>query len=311
MNDDDRRLLTIGQLARRTGLPVRTIRYWSDIGAVPPAGRSAAGYRLYDAEAAARLDLVRTLRELGLGLEDVRRVLARERTVADVAAAHVRALDARIRALRLNRAVLSTVARRSSDTEELTLMNRLARLSAAERRQIIEDFVAEVHGGLEADPQLREKMRHLAPDLPDDPTPEQADAWLELAELVRDPEFRQRVRRMLEHHAASRVAAGPEQPPGAFRFFAKKVELVVAPARERGVRPGGPEAAAVLDELLGEGTPAGREAVLRRLEAGRDAEMERFQQLIAVINGHEPGPSRTPDHDWLIEALRAEGAQPG
>jgi hypothetical protein len=35
------------------------------------------------------LDLVRTLRELGLGLEEVRRVLAREATVADVAAAHV------------------------------------------------------------------------------------------------------------------------------------------------------------------------------------------------------------------------------
>ncbi|HEX6452018.1 MAG TPA: MerR family transcriptional regulator [Trebonia sp.] len=44
-------LLTIGQLARRTGLPVRTIRYWSDIGAAPPAGRSDGGHRLYDTEA--------------------------------------------------------------------------------------------------------------------------------------------------------------------------------------------------------------------------------------------------------------------
>jgi DNA-binding transcriptional MerR regulator len=36
MTDDGCTLLTIGQLARRTGLSVRTIRYWSDIGATPP-----------------------------------------------------------------------------------------------------------------------------------------------------------------------------------------------------------------------------------------------------------------------------------
>src|ERR1700761_7881852 len=57
-------LFTIGQLSRRTGVPARTIRFWSDQGLVPPTARSAAGYRLYDAEAVARLDLIQTLREL-------------------------------------------------------------------------------------------------------------------------------------------------------------------------------------------------------------------------------------------------------
>ncbi len=33
--------LTIGQLARRTGVPVRTIRFWSDIGLIPPTERTA------------------------------------------------------------------------------------------------------------------------------------------------------------------------------------------------------------------------------------------------------------------------------
>jgi DNA-binding transcriptional MerR regulator len=50
-----------------------------------PAGRSSGGHRLYDAESVARLELVATLRELGLGLDEVARVLAREATVADVA----------------------------------------------------------------------------------------------------------------------------------------------------------------------------------------------------------------------------------
>jgi DNA-binding transcriptional MerR regulator len=52
----DAELFSIGQLAARTGLTSRTIRFWSDAGLVPPAGRSAGGYRLYDAEAVARLD---------------------------------------------------------------------------------------------------------------------------------------------------------------------------------------------------------------------------------------------------------------
>ena len=149
MIDDRTGLLTIGELARVTGLTVRTIRYWSDEGALPPVGRSAGGYRLYDAASVARLELIRTLRELGLGLTDVRRVLAGETTVAQVAAAHVVALDAQIRALKVTRAVLSTVAKRDSSVEEMTLMNRLARLSAAERRRIVEDFMEEIFEGID------------------------------------------------------------------------------------------------------------------------------------------------------------------
>jgi hypothetical protein len=59
---DDRVVFTVGELARRTGLPARTIRFWAETGALPPAGRSASGYRLYDAEGLARLELIATLR---------------------------------------------------------------------------------------------------------------------------------------------------------------------------------------------------------------------------------------------------------
>jgi len=40
--------LTIGEVARLTGLTVKTIRFWPDEGLVPPADRTPAGYRLYD-----------------------------------------------------------------------------------------------------------------------------------------------------------------------------------------------------------------------------------------------------------------------
>lgn len=58
--DDDGALFTIGQLSQRSGLPVRTIRYWSDIGVLPPASRTGTGRRLYDRGSAARLELVAT-----------------------------------------------------------------------------------------------------------------------------------------------------------------------------------------------------------------------------------------------------------
>lgn len=109
---DDDTLHTIGELARLTGLSVKTIRFWSDTGVVPPTDRTPAGYRRYGPDALARLDLVRTLRELGVDLATIQQVLAREVTVAEVAQAHAEALDVQIRTLRLRRSVLRAVARR-------------------------------------------------------------------------------------------------------------------------------------------------------------------------------------------------------
>jgi DNA-binding transcriptional MerR regulator len=111
---DETEYFTIGQLARRAGGPARTIRFWSDAGVVQPARRTAGGYRLYDAESAARLDLVRFLRELGLGLGVIKDVLDRTVTVAQVAELHIAVLDAEIATLRLRRAVLRTVASRGA-----------------------------------------------------------------------------------------------------------------------------------------------------------------------------------------------------
>ena len=176
--EDDGPLLSIGELARRAGLPVRTIRFWSDAGVLPPAARTGSGRRLYDAACVARLELVVTLRELGLGLADVRRVLDGQVSIAEVAAVHLEALDAQIRALRLHRAVLAVVVKRAADKEEMTLMNKLARMSVAERRQMIDDFLAEVFEGLDPSP-ARAPRWAAARNLPDDPSPEQVDAWVE------------------------------------------------------------------------------------------------------------------------------------
>src|SRR5215218_4989250 len=126
--------MSIGALSSATGLPVKTIRFYSDSGLVPPASRTEAGYRLYGADALGRLGLVRTLRELGVDLATIRRVLEHELSVAAVAEAHAAALDAQIRVLRGRRAVLRAVARRGSHPQEMQTMHRLAQLTDAERK---------------------------------------------------------------------------------------------------------------------------------------------------------------------------------
>ncbi|WP_435606315.1 MerR family transcriptional regulator [Streptomyces ardesiacus] len=298
MTDDGTGLMTIGALARTTGLAVRTIRYWSDEGALPPVTRSPGGYRLYDAASVARLELIRTLRELGLGLDAVRRVLAGETTVAQVAAAHVSALDAQIRALRVTRAVLSTVARRGSTAEEMTLMNKLARLSTAERRRIIEDFTAEVFDGIDTgDPGVRTRLRFAVADLPDDPTPEQVDAWVELAELIQDQEFRRAMRRSVEFNAADR---GPDVPTGSW-FMSRLVQLAGDALRE-GVAPDSPRAAGILHALIGDADPA---VVRERLTAGANVRLARYRELSAIVNGHEPPPAHEEEFGWVVAALGA------
>ncbi|MEV7542331.1 MerR family transcriptional regulator [Streptomyces sp. NPDC089915] len=182
-------LFSIGELARRSGLAVRTIRFYSDEGIVAPAARSRAGYRLYDAGALARLELVRTLRELGVDLPAVRRVLDRELSVAEVAAVHADAVEVRIRALRLRRAVLRLVAERGSGPEEVRLMHRVTRLSAQERRRLVDVLVEGAEESVAA------MVRVAAPDLPEDPSAEQVAAWVELVELMGDAGFGEVFRR--------------------------------------------------------------------------------------------------------------------
>lgn len=290
--------LTIGRLARRTGISARTLRFWSNEGIIPSAGRTAGGYRLYDAACVARVELIRTLRELGLGLEDVRRVLDHGATVADVAAAHVAAIDTQIRALKVSRAVLSTVSKRRSTPEETALMNRLARLSATERAQIIDEFKADVFGGLDIAPELRDRIRELNIDLPDDPTADQVDAWIELAELVQDPDFRVRLGRFLELNTR---APGQEAPPGGTIWWARHVVNTVAQAREEGIEPDDPAAAELISTMFGD---ADLNAVLASLEAGIDAGAERYRRLVSRVRGRYGAPDATEELRWLATALR-------
>ncbi|GIH31644.1 MerR family transcriptional regulator [Microbispora amethystogenes] len=301
---DGTELYTVGQIARRTGLSVHTIRFWSDCGLIAPTDRSAGGYRLYSATAMGLFDLVRTLRELGIGLEDVRKILAQQATVAEVAEVHARALDAEIRALKLRRAVLRTIAVRGGTTEETMMTHKLAQLSAAQRRQVIDEFIENTFSGITLDDDAKvvaDWMRELPDELPDDPTPGQVDAWIELADLVAGEDFRQRLRRIALTDASPVVSRYSHE----LRSPAlEHAGLAVAES----IAPDSAEGRSVLHRIVEPDMPAGeRGELVRWLETVADAQVERYWQLLAVLNGHEPSPSAMPAFTWLISALRAHG----
>lgn len=330
MADDDANrctLIPIGALARLTGLSVRTLRFYSDSGLLAPAGRSEAGYRLYDAGAAGRAELVRTLRELGVDLPTIRRVLERELSVAGVARAHAAAVDAQIRVLRLQRAVLQAAAARDTTTpQEMKLMHDLARLSAAERRNIVTDFVEETFAGLDADPGIAARMRTAMPDLPEEPATEQVQAWIELAELVGDPDFRGRVRAMARRSADDRAAGGSvavraatespasEAERAAHGAAAREVAERAGAAVQDGVDPASDAGRAIVAELAGRmaqlyGTtdgPGFRAQLAEMIETFTDRRVERYWELLGIINGWpRRAPSATPAWEWLLAGLRA------
>jgi MerR family transcriptional regulator, thiopeptide resistance regulator len=67
----------VGELARRTGVSVRTLHYYDEIGLLAPSHHTAAGYRLYTEADVIRLQQIKSLRNLGFSLEEIRRFLSR------------------------------------------------------------------------------------------------------------------------------------------------------------------------------------------------------------------------------------------
>ncbi|MET8232411.1 MerR family transcriptional regulator [Micromonospora sp. NPDC005298] len=304
---------TIGELARRTGLSVKTIRYYADSGLVPPTDRSPAGYRRYDPGAVARLELVRTLRELGLDLATIRRVVNKEVSLHEVAAAHAEALAVQIRVLRLRQAVLTVAARRGASPAEVDELHRMAHLTTRERGQLVADFLGSIFDDLGDQPAYPGAIVSMTPELPDDPTTGQIEAWLELVGLCRDPEFRGRMRQLARQHAADHDVPGLPRPDAV-----AVVRDGVASALAAGLDPTGPGADPVVAtvigryaDLTGRADDADlRQRLLARLDAANDPRRDRYLDLLSVVNGWPTGGGVAPAVDWFSRALRARMPSP-
>ena len=70
-----RGLMQIGQVAERTGLSLRTIRWYEEEGLVGPTTRTGGGFRLYSEHDVARLEVIKQMKPLGFSLEEMRQLL--------------------------------------------------------------------------------------------------------------------------------------------------------------------------------------------------------------------------------------------
>lgn len=116
--------LSIGALAKGTGVNLETIRYYERIGLMPAPPRTAGGHRVYGRDHLKRLAFVRRARELGFGLDEIRTLLGLvdggDRNCAEVreiTLRHLAQVRSKIEDLaRLERSLADMAARCTGDT---------------------------------------------------------------------------------------------------------------------------------------------------------------------------------------------------
>ena len=101
------RVLTIGTMAKRAGVSTPTIRYYEDIGLLPPAGRSPSGQRTYEESNLPRIVFIKRCRDFGFSIEQVRVLVGLSispdkdcREVGNIARSHLNEVQAKLAQLR-------------------------------------------------------------------------------------------------------------------------------------------------------------------------------------------------------------------
>ena len=127
--------MTIGQVAKATGLKIQTLRFYEDKGLIEEPPRRSSGYREYSISALARLNFIKRAKELGFSLKEIREILLLrvdpEATCSDVKAraeAKIAEVEEKIRSLKRIRnalAKISSSCRGKGPTSECPIMEAL------------------------------------------------------------------------------------------------------------------------------------------------------------------------------------------
>ena len=127
--------MNIGEAARRSGVPAKTIRYYEETGLLRAPARSAGGYRLYDMPAVHLLQFIRRARSLGFTVDECRSLVSlyldRHRASADVkqvAEQRIQEIDEKITELKAMRDTLERLVARchGDDRPDCPILDDLA-----------------------------------------------------------------------------------------------------------------------------------------------------------------------------------------
>lgn len=303
---------TIGELARRAGVSVKTIRYYSNEGLLPPRGRTESGYRVYGDDAIVRLELIRTLREAGMPIAQIRAVTGRELGLADALRLQLEAVEAHLKALKQVASALRAALRSEPTEHDVRRLTAVTKLSNDERRALIARFYEDVCEGLPVDDAWKQHMIDAsAPQLPDEPSPEQLDAWIALSEIIADPAF------LAEMREGAQWAWTQDFDPVAYRAAADAMVAEARRAIEAGTPADAEAAAAIVERAVGGfGAAMGRpvDAILRgevrRRFVEQDPRASRYWDLVKVLKGTPRDASEAAkawpeaEYRWCVEAMR-------
>jgi DNA-binding transcriptional MerR regulator len=307
------RLVTIGALARATGIPVKTIRHYSDTGVLPPADRTDSRYRLYRETDRARLEVIRLLRSLDFDLPTISALLGRRRTVRQSLGAHLSVVDARLRALRRTRAVLARAQASPTDDGALAALERLhavAVLDAAERGAVLRQTMERHLAGVPVDATWQSRLWDVAfKNLPDDLSDAQWAALVELIDLVQDEDFGRR----LADQGRSSWTNGASADPRTTKSLARLLLVAARAADRQALYTSARSRRLTRRFVVLSARAAGRRPTLAferwmlKQASKHDARSERFWMLIGIIRGWPAGPRpEVRAYRWLVAALVAE-----
>lgn len=316
-HEDQRRYYSIGQVAKLTGLPVKTIRYYAEIDLLLPARLTEARYRQYTTREIWQLDLIRTLRFAGFSLEEIGRILGGDLPVGDAIELQVKAIDSQIEHLTRVRSVLSAAHDSSTDEELAGYLHDLGEAmhaGLAKRRRFLESWADRAIGGPDVPSDWRANvLRQFARDLPETLTAEQAAAWQELREIMSEPgvaeTMRQQVEPFWEGVREGQVAAG-DWYQGMEAIQHRAIEALHAGATPESdvvqaiVRDWAGLFAAFQGREADDDFMAGFAKIAPRFANERSA---RITDLIEILRGNPPGET-TASHKLLLAGIEAWAA---
>lgn len=135
---DEERAWKVGELARATGLTVRTLHHWDELGLVVPSRRTSSGHRVYSAAEVERVYQVLALRRLGVPLATIGSLLEGSQAVGEVLEQHLRLVDEQMVALRRLRAGLTATLEAAADRSSADFLNLIRKVIVVD--EIVEKY---------------------------------------------------------------------------------------------------------------------------------------------------------------------------
>lgn len=299
----------IGELARMGGVSIKTVRYYSDLGLLPPAEVTETGHRLYTDQDRGRLEIIRCLREVGLGLEAIQQVMQQEDSIAAALQLQLQAIELEMAQLQRKKTVLGAALRRNNPLDHLRVTRTLASLKARERQQMLDQQVERLFQGVPADPHWMQSLwRGPVMQLPEELSDLQFEAWMELADLLLDEDF------ILKFQVVGQEfwSQFPDEASRVKFVQAKQHhDQWIQQVMQKGVLPDSPEGQQAMLEALQILSPETTDFAalaahqLEGFERHTDPRAERFWRL---LEGIQNLPSRSTEimqvHHWQVQALQ-------